>query len=335
MVLHGNPMHVAFNMLALFSFGAFLEKILGWRRFLILYVLSGLGGSLASLLVAKPLSVGASGGIWGLMVAGAVLVTWPRGRLPELVSAAQRKRAWTPVVINALYSFSPGIDWLAHLGGGLVGGLLLGSGVLTAGFAVAGDADDASRPPSREGVVVRALALVSGVALASSVALAWLHGRPWELQSEPRTERVEIPGEHASVVLPHLEGQSSFDEQKRVWRFGGLAFDPIGVVLLFHSKSLDEAGDVRKWFEAARDELNAAPPTMKEFSTTTPYELKEHEGIPYIVGRQSAADGRYADTYWVLAGRQPVNVLVVVARNASAAWKNAAGKIPFSITASR
>src|SRR5260370_13797086 len=101
------------------------------------------------------MSVGASGGIWGLMVAGAVLVTWPRERLPALISAAQRKRAWTPVLINGFYSFTPGIDWLAHLGGGLTRGLLVLFGLITAGIPLAADADDPTKAPLPDTVGLR------------------------------------------------------------------------------------------------------------------------------------------------------------------------------------
>src|SRR5262252_7552037 len=91
---------------------------IGGPRYLLLYVVSGLGGSLASFLRSQEMmSVGASGGIWGLMVAGAVLVTWPRPGQPILVAPSQRDRAWSPVVLNALVSLQPGIDALAHFGG--------------------------------------------------------------------------------------------------------------------------------------------------------------------------------------------------------------------------
>jgi len=59
--------HILFNMYALFLFGPILEGLLGRARFLVLYLLSGVGGSVAVLLLA-PYSavVGASGAIFGL-----------------------------------------------------------------------------------------------------------------------------------------------------------------------------------------------------------------------------------------------------------------------------
>src|SRR5688572_3276966 len=69
--LHIGPLHLLFNMWALAVFGAWLERGLGLARFLTLYGLSAAGGGLASALVRQQgdLSAGASGAVWGLMVA--------------------------------------------------------------------------------------------------------------------------------------------------------------------------------------------------------------------------------------------------------------------------
>jgi hypothetical protein len=66
--LHGGLLHLALNMFALASLGPVLESALGRSRFLALYLLSALGGSTLSFLLAAPntVGVGASGAIFGL-----------------------------------------------------------------------------------------------------------------------------------------------------------------------------------------------------------------------------------------------------------------------------
>src|SRR4051812_42859389 len=66
--LHADLVHLAFNMLALWSLGPFLETLLGRHRYVVLYAASALGGALASTLFGGARwSVGASGAIFGLM----------------------------------------------------------------------------------------------------------------------------------------------------------------------------------------------------------------------------------------------------------------------------
>ena len=72
--LHANLLHLAFNMLALWWFGAPVELFLGRVRFLLLYVASGLAGAAGALLAtATAPTVGASGARFGLHGAGRVL----------------------------------------------------------------------------------------------------------------------------------------------------------------------------------------------------------------------------------------------------------------------
>ena len=75
MFLHGGPMHLFFNMFGLFIFGPRVEERLGSRRFLALYLLSGLGGALLSLATPAAAIIGASGALFGVMYAFAHF--WP------------------------------------------------------------------------------------------------------------------------------------------------------------------------------------------------------------------------------------------------------------------
>lgn len=112
--------HVALNMYTLWIFGQLLESLLGRGRFLALYLISGLAGSVGVIWLAPPLTavVGASGAIFGLM--GAFLVIQRRlgGNMTQLLVL---------VGINLVIGFIPGtnIAWQAHVGG-LVGGALMG-----------------------------------------------------------------------------------------------------------------------------------------------------------------------------------------------------------------
>lgn len=113
--LHGGLLHIGFNMYVLWVIGPQLESLLGHARYLILYLMAALGGSVASFIFGpfNTLSVGASGAIFGLMAA--------------LIVAGRRLRAdVTQIVvlllINVVIGFlAPGVDWRAHLGGAVVG----------------------------------------------------------------------------------------------------------------------------------------------------------------------------------------------------------------------
>ena len=128
--LHGSPLHLGLNMLALWQVGYFIERIYGRYSTLLLFIGSGLIGSLASIWwKAEGLSVGASGAIFGLY--GALLVWLIRRRHEVPLGIFKQLRSGTLGFIGySLFAgFAlPGIDNAAHLGG-LVGGLILGLGM--------------------------------------------------------------------------------------------------------------------------------------------------------------------------------------------------------------
>jgi membrane associated rhomboid family serine protease len=117
--LHAGLMHIGFNMLALYWLGTPLEAMLGRWRYVLLYALSLLGGSVASYLFSpwNTLSVGASGAIFGLM--GAFVVVAIKQKLDLRPFAVL-------IGLNLVIGFLPGfnIDWRAHLGGLVVGAAL-------------------------------------------------------------------------------------------------------------------------------------------------------------------------------------------------------------------
>ncbi|MGH3720943.1 MAG: rhomboid family intramembrane serine protease [Pseudonocardiaceae bacterium] len=109
--LHIGPLHIAFNMIALWVLGRDLEPALGKVRFLVVYLVSLLGGSLAVFLFADQFgdTAGASGAVFGLM--GSLAVVLIRMRLSP-------RPALTIIVLNVIISFAvPNISILGHLGG--------------------------------------------------------------------------------------------------------------------------------------------------------------------------------------------------------------------------
>ena len=122
--LHIGITHLALNMLGLLLFGSELERALGRWRYLAVYLLSAIGGSVAIQLFGEPFQsvAGASGAIWGLMGAFAVLALTQRGDVRGIA---------TLLAINlAISVFVPGISLLGHLGGLVAGFLAAGVVVL-------------------------------------------------------------------------------------------------------------------------------------------------------------------------------------------------------------
>ncbi|MEU2774493.1 rhomboid family intramembrane serine protease, partial [Streptomyces sp. NPDC007162] len=113
-----NYMHIVFNMLSLWWIGGPLEAALGRARYITLYFVSGLAGSALTYLLAaqnQP-SLGASGAIFGLFGATAVLIRRLNYDMRPIIAL---------LVINLIFTFSGGIAWQAHIGG-LVAGVVTG-----------------------------------------------------------------------------------------------------------------------------------------------------------------------------------------------------------------
>jgi membrane associated rhomboid family serine protease len=126
MFLHAGPLHLAFNLLALFVFGPPVEARMGSSSFIVYYTLCGLGGALLSyplMLLNGDLSVvvGASGAIYGVMLAFAW--AWPNAPifvfpLPEPIAAKWLVTIFVGLsLLMAWLGASTGVAHLAHLGG--------------------------------------------------------------------------------------------------------------------------------------------------------------------------------------------------------------------------
>ncbi len=127
MFVHIGAIHLAFNMYALWSVGGFVERLLGRPMFFVVYVLTGLAGSFASILWDPfKVSAGASGAIFGLFGVIIGFTFRARDKLPPQTFASLRTSIVTTLLFNLLFAVStPFLDHAAHLGG-LLTGLLAG-----------------------------------------------------------------------------------------------------------------------------------------------------------------------------------------------------------------
>ena len=129
MFLHGGVLHLLFNLYALYALGPLLEGYTGHIRFLTIYLVSGLYGSLLSYAFSDPVSVGASGAIFGLL--GGTLVFFLKYR--DNFGGQGRAILQNMVVVlalNLVIGFGSGfIDNWGHIGG-LLGGMLVTFGIM-------------------------------------------------------------------------------------------------------------------------------------------------------------------------------------------------------------
>jgi membrane associated rhomboid family serine protease len=132
MFLHGDVLHLAGNMYFLAIFGDNVEDRLSRGQYLLLYLLGGLGASLAHI-ASDPAStdymLGASGAISAVM--GAYAVLFPRRRLYMMLFVVMgRVRAiwylalWLAMQFYFVFRGEPGVAWWAHIGGVIVGAAL-------------------------------------------------------------------------------------------------------------------------------------------------------------------------------------------------------------------
>jgi len=163
--LHVNSTHLLVNMMSLFVLGSFLERTLGSARFLLIYGLSALAGSVASSLLGHSNSVGASGAIWGVMLAGYAVALRPGSFLPPVVAARIKRGLTLPLILNTWMSFLPGIDLYAHFGGGAIGLVLMFGGALRSGTPL-------PEGPPPAGRLLKSLAIGVAVAMTVSTGIA-------------------------------------------------------------------------------------------------------------------------------------------------------------------
>ena len=131
--LHGSLLHLAFNMFALYMFGSALERVFGARRYAVLYFASVIAAAITQLVFAAVSggvypTVGASGGVFGLLLAYAIY--FPHNRIMLLFPPVPMPARVFVVLYAALELFlgvtgtQEGVAHFAHLGG-MIGAWLL------------------------------------------------------------------------------------------------------------------------------------------------------------------------------------------------------------------
>ena len=147
MFMHGGFSHLFFNMFSLWMFGRALELDMGWKRFLIYYIVCGVGAAIFQMGIAQidlshlevgsdewliymeTPTVGASGAVFGLLLAFGML--HPNAIISLIFPPISMKAKWFVVIYGALELFLgvsemvPGVAHFAHLGGMFWGWLLL------------------------------------------------------------------------------------------------------------------------------------------------------------------------------------------------------------------
>ena len=147
MFMHGGFSHLFFNMFSLWMFGRTLEMQMGWKRFLIYYIVCGVGAALFQMAIAQidlahldvgsfmwvrymqTPTVGASGAIFGLLLAFGML--YPDAIISLIFPPISMKAKWFVIVYGVLELLlgvsgtMSGVAHFAHLGGMFWGWLLL------------------------------------------------------------------------------------------------------------------------------------------------------------------------------------------------------------------
>lgn len=132
--LHNGFRHIIFNMLGLYWFGTELEDVWGWKKFLLFYLICGIGANVIDSIVLDFIikeeeyyALGASGAIFGVLTAYALL--FPRRQIYMMFFVPMPAR--TAVIVYALFEIYAGVTRMdngghfAHLGGALIGLLMV------------------------------------------------------------------------------------------------------------------------------------------------------------------------------------------------------------------
>ncbi len=117
--IHIGLSHLFFNSYALYAFGPQLERLLGPKKFLYFFILTGIGGNLITFFFNfSYISAGASGSLFGIFGAFFYLIKKHR----EMVTPEGRKQILSLLGINLLLTFLvPSISITSHLGGFVIG----------------------------------------------------------------------------------------------------------------------------------------------------------------------------------------------------------------------
>ena len=173
-------------MYSLWAVGPFFEQLWGRIRFLVLYLIAGLGGSCV-MVINNPLTLGAgaSGALWGILAAHAVWTLLNRRYMPGALAAQMLRQVLIVLVINVGITFGvPNISAAAHFGGGIVGAIA----ALLLNFQRYGS--PLQRRLALSGLIALPLLCLGAVAEAPQVDPSWQKLQLEEIVRPLRTIRV-------------------------------------------------------------------------------------------------------------------------------------------------
>lgn len=334
--LHGDWMHIGFNGLVVYRMGMSLERVLGGSRFMVLYVLSALGGGLAGQFVLGDIGIttGASGAIWGLLGADAIMVLRNQGILPESLVVRNRSMVVQNILLNVVISFHPQVNWACHLGGGLVGALLMLSGLFNVGLPRWGKGEtQADQTP---------LPMHLAAALCALVYLACglvgpLFGKPMELTQAPLLIPKEIPDLGIKISLPSglsLDQDPEAVSTPGTQSYGWLLSDPVEMHLMVEEthQPLQTEG-----MAMLQPDLEAALGVIPEWLTVSvPIRTDIHAGRPISSVTWVAENGisiEHAVTMLPGENAKIIHIEVIQWKDGMEGWNGLALKLAESIQA--
>lgn len=127
--LHSGLLHIVLNMVFLYMIGPTVETMFGSLRFLILYLLSGMGGGVAVVLWGSA-AVGASGSLCGMLAAMIVWVLLNRHHLPPKFVSTWLNNLLMNALLIVFISMMPRVSAAGHLGGAVAGAIVAAALVL-------------------------------------------------------------------------------------------------------------------------------------------------------------------------------------------------------------
>ncbi len=251
--LHAGYMHVFFNTYVLFALGGFFNRILGEAKYLSIFFVSGIFGSLSSYYLGKAeISVGASGAIWGLFGASLALAFFKTALIPEAIRLRLRKITFINLAINLGVSFLPMVDIWAHLGGGI------------AGFLCSLLMIFSNKHKTIEIIknrLFQLIAIIFFVIYAGSIAMAFIIYQPWSDQMKADLVEHSLGNAPFSVKIPaELKLKDSEQQAEHaIFQFGNLGIDQVVIELqLFPDANLKEE-NANEWLSSQQKRLLRDP----------------------------------------------------------------------------
>ncbi len=183
--VHVGLFHLLGNMITLALLGTVAEGVWGRWRFAVIYVLSGLAGSVTAMAIQPQTGAdqvvlvgGASGGLWGLLTAVTAWLLKNLRYLPPDTGPEWARKLTVVAAMNLLVSFAPGVSLAAHVGGAL-GGVL----VALCLARIRGDRRETAAAAAGLGLVC--------VAFAALLAVAMLRSDDWKDLREQHDRKAE------------------------------------------------------------------------------------------------------------------------------------------------